>query len=84
VENTWKVTTAGPSKIYCDLYRDGPDAESIGTLWLKVVHGDPNSEEEKKAGHLNLINAAIKKRHCRNSMETEGMVTVLTKPSNIL
>jgi hypothetical protein len=59
VENTWKVTTAGPSKIYCDLHRDGPDAESIDILWLKRVHGDANREEEKKAGHLNLINRAI-------------------------
>jgi hypothetical protein len=59
VENNWKVTTAGPSKIYCDLYRDGPGAESIGLSWFKVVHGDANREEEKKAGHPNLINAAI-------------------------
>jgi hypothetical protein len=59
VENTRKFITAGPSNIYCDLYRDGPDAESIGTLCLKVVHGDANRDDEKKAGHLNLINAAI-------------------------
>jgi hypothetical protein len=59
VENTWKVTTAGPLTIYCDLYRDGPDAESIGTLCLEVVHGDANRDDEKKAGHLDLINAAI-------------------------
>lgn len=58
-KRTWKVTTGGPSKIYCDLYRDGPDAESIGTLRLNVVHWDANRVEEEKAGHLNLMNAAL-------------------------
>jgi hypothetical protein len=37
----------------------GPNAESIGTLLLIMVHGDAHMDDEKKAGHLSLINAAI-------------------------